>query len=91
MTPAMIVRLRGVGDDESAAILETILREEVAHVAAGSRWFHWCCERDGLAPAGEFIRLVREVARASVRGPFNRPARLAAGFDEEELAMLERE
>ena len=89
VTPAMIVRLRDVGDEASAAILETILREEVAHVAAGSRWFHWCCARDGLAPAREFIRLVREVARANVRPPFNREARLAAGFDAEELATLE--
>ena len=88
VTPAMIARLREVGDDASAAILETILREEVAHVAAGSRWFHWCCERDGVAPAREFIRLVRDVARANVRPPFNREARLAAGFDEAELAAL---
>ena len=78
-----------VGDEASARILEVILREEVAHVAAGSRWFHYCCARDGLAPGREFIRLVREVARASVRPPFNREARLAAGFDAEELARLE--
>ena len=88
VTPTMIARLRDVGDEASAAILETILREEVAHVAAGSRWFHWCCERDGIAPAREFIRLVREVARANVRPPFNREARLAAGFDAHELEML---
>jgi uncharacterized ferritin-like protein (DUF455 family) len=89
VTPAMIARLRDVGDDASAAILETILREEVAHVAAGSRWFRWCCERDGLAPGREFVRLVREVARSNVRPPFNREARLAAGFDADELATLE--
>ena len=89
VTPAMIVRLRDVGDETSAAILETILREEVAHVAAGSRWFHWCCARDGLAPGREFIRLVREVAGSNVRPPFNREARLAAGFDADELATLE--
>ena len=89
VTPAMIARLRDVGDHASADILEVILREEVAHVAAGSRWFHWCCERDGLAPGREFIRLVREVARSNVRPPFNREARLAAGFDADELARLE--
>ena len=88
VTPGMIARLRSNGDEASAAILEVILREEVAHVAAGSRWYHWCCERAGLAPGPEFIRLVREVARASVRPPFNREARLAAGFDEAELARL---
>lgn len=89
VTPGMIARLRSNGDNASAEILELILREEVAHVAAGSRWYHWCCEREGLAPAREFIRLVREVARSSVRGPFNRPARIAAGFGDDEMRLLE--
>ena len=88
VTPGMIARLRHVGDTASADILELILREEVAHVAAGSRWFHWCCERDGVVPGREFIRLVRSV-NAGVRPPFNREARLAAGFDADELAALE--
>ena len=89
VTPGMIARLRHGGDHASAGILEVILREEVAHVAAGTRWFHWCCRRDGLAPGREFIRLVREVARGSLRGPFNRAARAEAGFDDYEMAELE--
>ncbi|WP_374472843.1 ferritin-like domain-containing protein [Arenimonas sp.] len=89
VTPGMIARLRSNGDNVSADILEVILREEVAHVAAGSRWFHWHCEREGLAPVREFIRLVREAVRGGVRGPFNRPARLAAGFDDDEIRLLE--
>lgn len=89
VTPGMIARLRGNGDEASAQILELILREEVAHVAAGSRWYHWHCAREGLAPGREFIRLVRETVRGGVRGPFNRQARLAAGFDENEIAQLE--
>jgi uncharacterized ferritin-like protein (DUF455 family) len=89
VTPGMIVRLRHSGDDASADILETILREEVAHVGFGTRWFHWCCEREGLAPGREFIRLVREVSRGVLRGPFNRPARAQAGFDDFEMAELE--
>jgi uncharacterized ferritin-like protein (DUF455 family) len=89
VTPGMIARLRHSGDHASADILEVILREEVAHVAAGTRWYHWCCERDGLAPGREFIRLVREIARGSLRGPFNRAARAEAGFDDYEMAELE--
>ena len=42
VTPPMIARLRSVGDTRTVEILEVILREEVAHVAAGSRWFAWC-------------------------------------------------
>ena len=89
VTPGMIVRLRQAGDHASADVLEVILREEVAHVGFGTRWFHWCCEREGLAPAREFIRLVRETSRGVLRGPFNRPARAQAGFDEFEMAELE--
>lgn len=89
VTPAMIARLRAGGDAVTADILEVILREEVAHVAIGSRWFAWCCERAGLAPQPTFIALLREHASGAVRGPFNRTARAAAGFDAEEMAALD--
>jgi uncharacterized ferritin-like protein (DUF455 family) len=89
VTPAMIVKLRAIGDNESAGILELILSEEIAHVAAGSRWFDWCCQRAGVAPKPTFAALIDGVAKGSIRGPFNRTARIAAGFDEAELRMLE--
>ena len=88
VTPGMIVRLRSVGDEATAAILEVILREEVAHVATGSRWFRWCCERDGIDPDSEFARLVALHACGSVRGPFNLDARQAAGFSAAEMELL---
>ncbi len=90
VTPALIVRLRAIGDEPSAQILELILREEIAHVAAGSRWFAWCCEREGVAPQATFAALIDGVAKGSIRGPFNREARTVAGFDADELNMLER-
>lgn len=90
VTPGMIARLRALGDDETTGILELILREEVAHVAAGSRWFRWHCERTGVEPVATFRRLLREHARPVLHGPFNRPARLAAGFAPEELDTLDR-
>ncbi|MBE1162717.1 ferritin-like domain-containing protein [Dyella acidiphila] len=88
VTPGMIERLRAVGDERTIAILEIILREEVAHVAAGSRWFRWCCERDGVDPRETFLDLLRDYMGRNLRGPFNRPARLEAGFDDEELDQL---
>lgn len=88
VTPGLIERLRDVGDVQSIAVLEVILREEVAHVAAGSRWFRWLCERDGLKPWPTFAGLVRAYGSQAVRGPFNLEARRAAGFDEEEIAAL---
>ena len=88
VTPAMIDKLRALGDDATADILETILREEVAHVAAGSRWYRWYCTRDGIEPRARFRELLAEYARAVLHGPFNLEARAAAGFDADELAQL---
>lgn len=89
VTPGMIGRLRGVGDEATASILETILREEIAHVAAGSRWFAWCCEGEGREPQATFRALIDAHMRGSLRGPFNAPARLEAGFTPAELAQLD--
>ena len=88
VTPGMIERLRSVGDERTIDILEVILREEVAHVAAGTRWFRWCCERDGLQPRATFLALLRDYMGGNLRGPFNFAARQAAGFDQEEMQAL---
>ena len=88
VTPGMIARLRSVGDDATAGILEIILREEVPHVATGTRWFRWCCEREGRDPDVTFTELLRAYVPTGLRGPFNLDARRAAGFGESELASL---
>jgi uncharacterized ferritin-like protein (DUF455 family) len=63
-----------------------ILREEIGHVAFGACWFHHVCEQRGLTPEDAYFALVKRY----VRGPFNREARLTAGFSEAELARLDR-
>jgi len=88
VTPAMISKLRSLGDAMTADVLEVILREEVAHVAAGTRWYHWYCARAGVAPRPRFKELLGEYAGGYLRGPFNLEARLLAGFDEDELDYL---
>jgi len=88
VTPGMIERLHGCGDTATIAVLEVILAEEVAHVAAGTRWFHYCCARDGLDPVPTFMRYLDEYMRGSLRGPFNVAARKKAGFSDDELAWL---
>lgn len=90
VTPGMIVKLRALGDDATADILATILHEEVAHVAAGSRWFRWFCAREAVEPDATFQQLLADYARASLHGPFNLDARAAAGFSAGELAALQR-
>ncbi|CAN7430491.1 ferritin-like domain-containing protein [Pseudoxanthomonas sp. LjRoot143] len=89
VTPGMIVKLRELGDESTVAILDLILREEVAHVAAGSRWYRWYCAQRGIEPRARFRELLKEYAGGYLHGPFNIEARLLAGFDEDELAALE--
>jgi uncharacterized ferritin-like protein (DUF455 family) len=88
VTPAMIERLRQVGDEKTATTLELILEEEVRHVAIGSKWFNYCCEREGRDAAATFIELLGTRYPGAVRGPLNTAARLAAGFTQAEMAAL---
>ena len=90
VTPGMIGRLRQLGDERTVSILEVILREEVAHVAAGTRWYQHCCEREGIEPVDNFFKLIRDYMGVELRGPFNLPARSEAGFSRTELDLLTR-
>lgn len=89
VTPGMMERLGEAGDPESVAILEIILRDEIGHVAIGSRWFEYCCVQRNLTPAATFRALLKEHLPGRVKGPFHRAAREQAGFSAEELDDLE--
>ncbi|MFP4131401.1 MAG: ferritin-like domain-containing protein [Thiohalospira sp.] len=89
VTPGMRDRLAAVGDTAAAAILETILTDEVGHVEAGSRWFRYLCRQRGEEPEATYYRLVAAYLRGPVKPPLNRSARLAGGFTEAELDYLE--
>lgn len=89
VVPVSIGRFRKIGDPETASILTTIANDEVGHVSAGSHWFRYRCEQEGLEPDSTFFRLVKQYMKAYPKGPFNREARLKAGFSENELALLE--
>jgi uncharacterized ferritin-like protein (DUF455 family) len=80
VTPGMIEKLRKAGDDRSADMLQVIHDEEIAHVAAGARWFRQVCECDNLDPAQTYRSLVRARFRGSLKPPFNRASRDAAGL-----------
>ena len=90
VTPGMIARLRMVGDEETVALLEIILRDEIGHVEIGSRWFRWLCQRRGLVAEVVFRELIERHMKGRVKGPFYRTARLQAGFSENELETLEQ-
>ena len=89
VAPGMIKRLDALGDRDTAAILEVILADEVAHVEAGSRWFRYFCDQRGLNSDQVFADLLEEYGLAGKRsGPMHREARLRAGFSENELEFL---
>jgi len=90
VTPAMRAKFAQAGDAGAAEILDVILRDEIGHVAIGNRWYHWLCVRDRLDPLEHAGDVARQHRAPRPRPPFNRPARLAAGFTERELDELER-
>ena len=80
VTPGMIALFRASGNAQAVAALETIYREEVAHVAYGSKWFNWLCGRDGHDPKPTFHDLVRRYFHGSLKPPFNEEKRAEAGL-----------
>ena len=88
VAPPMIARLQRAGDEASAAILERIYTDEITHVEVGNRWFRHLCERRSLDGRAVFRDLLRGPNSAYLRGPYNREARLEAGFDEAELTLI---
>jgi uncharacterized ferritin-like protein (DUF455 family) len=88
VTPGMIERLKGAGDMETVAALKIILAEEVRHVAIGSHWFNYCCEKENKPPVETFLELLGDRYAGSIRGPFNLSARAEAGFTQAEMEAL---
>jgi uncharacterized ferritin-like protein (DUF455 family) len=90
-TPLIQAKLRKVGSPnalEAHDILDTILREEVGHVAIGNRWFHWLCLREGLEPAPFYAQAALRHGAPHPKPPFNLQARKQAGFTDAELQAL---
>ncbi|HEU0134898.1 MAG TPA: ferritin-like domain-containing protein [Allosphingosinicella sp.] len=88
VTPAAVERFEAAGDARSAAILGRIYRDEIRHVAAGSKWFRWGCESRRIEPVSEWKRLVRAHFRGALKPPFNDSARDEAGLSREYYGAL---
>ncbi len=88
VTPAAVARFEAAGDARSAAILGRIYRDEIRHVAAGSKWFRWGCESQGIAPVSAWQRLVRAYFRGALKPPFNDSARDEAGLSRDYYTAL---
>jgi len=88
-TPAIQNKLADAGDRRAVEILDTILRDEIGHVAIGNHWYRWLCERDGLDALAHYPQLARRYQAPRLKPPLNLAARRAAGFSEAELAWLD--
>nr|MBV6631115.1 ferritin-like domain-containing protein [Oceanococcus sp. HetDA_MAG_MS8] len=89
VTPPMMARLAQVGAQEEVAILDVILREEVRHVAIGSRWYAHLCTQRKLPRLQTFHALVAKYLPGfQSPGPFNHQARAEAGFQRAEYEGL---
>lgn len=92
-TPLIQAKLRQVGTADAlaaVAILDTILHDEVGHVAIGNHWYRWLCEREGYDPETHYGTLVTRYEAPRLRPPFNEAARRKAGFSDAELLWLQQ-
>lgn len=87
-TPPIMEKLRRVGDAESVAVLEIILRDEVGHVALGDQWFRTLCAGRGLEPELHYRKLIERFNAPWPQPPLNLDARLRAGFSQNELDVF---
>ncbi|PID65968.1 MAG: hypothetical protein CR975_05235, partial [Gammaproteobacteria bacterium] len=89
VTPKIQKKLQGIGDTASIAMLDIIYQDEIGHVAIGSRWFKYCCRQRNLSVYKTFRQLLKTYLKNGIDTEFNSEARLQAGFDDMELALLQ--
>ncbi len=79
-TPATMDKLARNGDTITPPALDVIYRDEIAHVAAGVRWFRHLAAERGLDPAPHYQDLLRQRFPGGLKAPFNHAARDQADF-----------
>lgn len=88
VTPGIMEKFASVGDNDAVNILKIILRDEIGHVATGSRWFFYLCQERNLNATETFRDLLRKHLKSGLKLPFSMDARLQAGFTPDELSGL---
>ncbi|TAN45684.1 MAG: ferritin-like domain-containing protein [Rhodospirillales bacterium] len=78
-TPASIRNLERHGHTGLIPALSKILEDEIAHVAAGTRWFNYLCQLQGLSAVATYKDRLGLHFPKGPKPPFNREARLRAG------------
>lgn len=88
VTPKIQEKLTQIKDSKSVELLDTIYHDEIGHVAIGSKWFKYVCAERGLSVYSTFRELLKTYLKNGMNTEFNAEARLQAGFDDMELALL---
>ncbi len=84
-------RLVGVKAPLVKQVVETIVTEEVGHVAFGTKWYRAIAASEGLDPDLDFESRIGRIARlAPKREKLCYELRKRAGFNERELVALEK-
>ncbi|MBF0265509.1 MAG: ferritin-like domain-containing protein [Gammaproteobacteria bacterium] len=88
VVPASIKQFEEIKLKNSVKALTIIANDEVRHVAAGSKWYRYCCQIEQCDPDKKFFQLIKQYMKSPPRGPFNAEARTQAGFSSYELEQL---
>lgn len=88
ITPGTIERFEQAGDMVSGRMLGRIMRDEIRHVAAGTKWFSMAAKREGLRPEDHYKNMVNAHFRGALKPPFNDSARRQAGLTRDFYAAL---
>lgn len=87
----LLHRLVGVKAPEVKKVVETIVTEEVDHVAFGTKWYRFVALSEGIDPDLDFETRIGRIARlAPKREKLCYELRKKAGFNERELVALEK-
>jgi len=78
--PITINKMVGSVDLNTVQALRKIVDEEIIHVAAGTRWFRYVCDQQGLDARLHYQAIIRDYFPEGLKHPFNKQARDEAGL-----------
>ena len=88
VTPMMITRLRAMGVEQGARLLDRILADEIRHVRVGANHFAAVAAAQDEAYEDLWKRMVTTYFGGAIKPPFNDSARAAAGLSRSLYAAL---
>ena len=80
VSPKLIDKVKSVGDEAGAEIVQIIMEDEGGHVATGKSRFDFVCGCEQREPISSWQGLVRQYFKGDSKSPFNVEARTAAKF-----------